>query len=216
MNKIHGRIYCVTNTITGKQYVGQTVRTLALRWRSHVHGGSPALHESIKFYGRAAFSIREIAVAESADELNRLEVKWIAKLGTLVPGGYNLQHGGQPLVGWAPEVNQRRAESVRRLWADPEVRSKQTAAIAAAFARDDVKAKVAAFKTRRVAIGAMSKGRKHSEASRLARSLRMNGKKRGPYKRHATNEQLKIRGAAVAAARARNKQAKKTASLPGQ
>lgn len=34
--KAHGYIYLVTNQVTGKEYIGQTTRTLEERWKQHV------------------------------------------------------------------------------------------------------------------------------------------------------------------------------------
>jgi predicted GIY-YIG superfamily endonuclease len=31
-----GLIYLITNTVNGKRYIGQTVRTLRQRWQQHV------------------------------------------------------------------------------------------------------------------------------------------------------------------------------------
>lgn len=89
------RIYCITNLSNGKRYIGQTTQTIRDRWAQHcTRTGCRALARAISKYGVDAFSIREIATAESQDELNRIERFWIAHLNTLSPNGYNLTDGG--------------------------------------------------------------------------------------------------------------------------
>jgi group I intron endonuclease len=96
---MYGLIYCITNAVNGKQYVGQTVRTLEQRWQFHLRAAREfsgcALHSAIRKYGIEAFAIQQIDVAESQDELNEKEIHHVARLGTLAPGGYNLTSGGK-------------------------------------------------------------------------------------------------------------------------
>lgn len=106
-------IYMLTNTIDGKRYVGQTVKTLEQRWQGHV---SAAKRDRCKMYvvnairehGAAAF---ERNVLEECDThmLNERELYWIDKLKTHVThGGYNLTLGGDVgLRGFKFSVNSR-------------------------------------------------------------------------------------------------------------
>jgi group I intron endonuclease len=93
-----GLIYCVTNSVNGKLYVGQTTLSLALRWRSHLRaaqkGSVCTLHSAIRKYGVAAFVIEQLDSADSLEELNCKEVHYINALQTLAPAGYNLTTGG--------------------------------------------------------------------------------------------------------------------------
>jgi group I intron endonuclease len=93
-------IYLIRNTVNGKAYVGQTIRTLEERWHQHKQQGihrykNDALHNALLKYGIDAF---EIAVlddsASTLDELNALEKFHIKAQGTLSPHGYNLTTGG--------------------------------------------------------------------------------------------------------------------------
>lgn len=96
-------VYVITHTDSGKQYVGCTTRTLAQRWNlppfynSHIKQkwtetqDSP-LYLAIKEYGREAFIIEELEKCENEIRYKR-EAYWIDKLGTLVPGGYNVLPG---------------------------------------------------------------------------------------------------------------------------
>lgn len=88
-------IYLVTNKINGKQYVGQTIRPLAERWRDHCRlDNENYFHRAIHKYGRENFDIKVIDTAENEAELDRKEIAWIKKLDTMVPNGYNLKPGG--------------------------------------------------------------------------------------------------------------------------
>lgn len=92
-----GIIYVITNMVNGKQYVGQTTRTLKTRWRFHLRtardGSTGALPRAIIKYGKSAFEMEQVDVAESQKGLNEREVFHVARLGTYGKG-YNLTPGG--------------------------------------------------------------------------------------------------------------------------
>lgn len=101
----YGFIYEVYCKDTGKSYVGQTKEFKARkgkpfrygiqgRWSDHISSAkcgrsTTPLAQAILQYGQQAFELKELQKA-SADELDVLEAKWIEKLGTLVPKGYNV------------------------------------------------------------------------------------------------------------------------------
>jgi group I intron endonuclease len=93
-----GLIYLVTNLINGKQYVGQTVKTLDGRWREHqnvaARGRGHLIAAAIRKYGAHNFRVTELTPAISISELNILETLYIAGLDTFSPRGYNLDSGG--------------------------------------------------------------------------------------------------------------------------
>lgn len=92
---MQGIIYLITNKITGKQYVGQTIIKLKRRWQKHCYNnGCSALYSAIKKYGENNFYIDQIDSAKNLNELNCKEIYWIKKLNTLSPNGYNLRTGG--------------------------------------------------------------------------------------------------------------------------
>ena len=96
-SKPFGFIYCVTNTISGKCYVGQTSRSIELRWRQHcvTKSQSSVLSKAIRKYGEKAFLIDELDTAESRAELNAKEVFYIKLIGARKPHiGYNIAEGG--------------------------------------------------------------------------------------------------------------------------
>ena len=88
-------IYKITNMITGKIYIGQTVMPLARRWAQHKSGKRKCpLYSSMKKHGIDNFIIEEIGRTLTTEELDRLEIKFIAQYDCLYPKGYNLATGG--------------------------------------------------------------------------------------------------------------------------
>ena len=93
-------IYKVTNTVSGKCYIGETTeKNPEERWRGHKEtikrgAGCPALRDAVKKYGIDKFTfevIRECSLEERFD----LEKKLISEYNTQVPNGYNILPGGE-------------------------------------------------------------------------------------------------------------------------
>ena len=94
-----GYIYLLTSP-SGKQYVGQTTRTVAERWKQHVsaaHSNKKSncrvLNRAIKKHGHLHFIVETLEECEDA-ELDEKEIAYIQKYKTLVPHGMNLKAGG--------------------------------------------------------------------------------------------------------------------------
>lgn len=92
-------VYCATNTVNGKQYVGQTIKTLAIRRSQHFYRArknirTNVLSNAIRKYGENSFTWKILKVCENVEELNIVEQKYITKLKTFAPNGYNLTAGG--------------------------------------------------------------------------------------------------------------------------
>lgn len=85
---MNAHIYCVTNLVNGKQYVGQTVAN-----RKVGHG--IAITDAYKKYGKEAFEYIKICSAiSSRNTLNYLEKFWISVHNSIAPNGYNIERGG--------------------------------------------------------------------------------------------------------------------------
>lgn len=104
-----GYIYIITNKITGKQYVGQTRRTITIRFNQHKTRAiskkdNMYLHIAMNKYGVENFTVKEITHIEFDDknqlikELNALEKHYIKEYSTLSPNGYNLTPGGDSIA----------------------------------------------------------------------------------------------------------------------
>lgn len=105
-------IYCHTHIATGRQYVGQTMRTMEVRWKRHVadaklgHTRSP-FHRAIAKYGPDAFLHRILETLPTVEEANAAEARWIEALGTVAPHGFNLDRGGHAVGGAHPDTRAR-------------------------------------------------------------------------------------------------------------
>lgn len=107
-----GFIYKITNAINGKIYIGQTSRTINVRWREHKSrsktGDKSYLHNAIAKYGTENF---EIEMVEECPQLllNEREIYWIDFFNSYYPNGYNLTVGG----GGNQKIDQ---EKIVQLW----------------------------------------------------------------------------------------------------
>lgn len=88
-------IYCITNIINDKQYVGQAV-IKAKRWKDHESALSVGKHNNrylqaaYNKYGVDAFIYTVLEILPTTLNLNEREQYWINKLNTVAPNGYNL------------------------------------------------------------------------------------------------------------------------------
>lgn len=154
------RIYCVTNKINGKQYVGQTVTEHSRQGHGH------AVRDAYRKYGVANFTYEPVLTGVLSSELlDYAEKFWIEVMGSMVPNGYNLEAGGKrgKIVYHAPQLGkphdaktrQKMSESQIQRWASytihPNIGKKHT---------DETRAKMSASHT----------GRKQSAEERAMRS----------------------------------------------
>lgn len=97
-----GIIYCYTNIVNGKKYIGQTVdqkhrksqhKSSAFNENSSEYN-SP-LHRSFRKYGYENFEYDILAKdIDDLDILNYLQIYYIKKFNTQIPNGYNIEQGG--------------------------------------------------------------------------------------------------------------------------
>lgn len=104
--KPYGVIYCVTNKINNKKYIGQTTTSVSRRKSSHLcHANNDSeiyFHRAIKKHGIGNFKWEIIDKAYDVDDLNEREIKWIKYYDSFY-NGYNTSIGGQTGVSDNPD-----------------------------------------------------------------------------------------------------------------
>lgn len=115
-------IYQITNTITGRSYIGMTAVPLARRWWLHQDrarkGVKTALYNSMRLHGFDVFCVTEIATLLpkfGRKALGALEQQIIAQQNSLVPNGYNMTCGGDGLLAGAGNPNNGRKASPEKI-----------------------------------------------------------------------------------------------------
>jgi len=101
--EIKGLIYKITNNINNKIYIGQTIRSFLWRYNEYKSdffnkskSNNIYLYNSFVKYGFDNFKFEIIDTANSIDELNEKEIKYIKQYKTTDRNfGYNLHDGGR-------------------------------------------------------------------------------------------------------------------------
>ena len=98
-----GIIYCYTNLINNKKYIGQTINP-ELRYSAHKSNYknpnnneyNSLLHQAFRKYGFENFKYEILAQdIEDINILNDLEIYYIKYYNTQIPNGYNIEGGGK-------------------------------------------------------------------------------------------------------------------------
>lgn len=124
-------IYCITNNLNGKKYIGQTTKAQEQRLRAHKnkarYGVKTYFYNAIRKHGEQNFTIQTLKVCENQQELDNYEKALIQEHNTINPEiGYNVHPGGAPDKGYKPTKLQasRMSISMKAKWVDPEFRKK--------------------------------------------------------------------------------------------
>lgn len=123
-----GYIYKITNNINNKVYIGQTTRTVSIRYKNHLYnaqrGRREHLYEAIRTYGGNNFSVETLAEAFSKEKLDELEIYYIAFYESRNPQkGYNIAlGGGRGLLGYNHSLESKKkiSEASKALIRTPE------------------------------------------------------------------------------------------------
>lgn len=93
---MYGIIYCATNSVNRKVYVGQTTMTLAARKSCHrINKRCRLFYRAIQKYGFEVFVWSILEEPETQELLDSREEFWIKQLKADHPeSGYNLKSGG--------------------------------------------------------------------------------------------------------------------------
>lgn len=114
-NSTKGYIYKITCKISGKSYIGKTIRRLKVRIWEHFtcKAGTTALRRAIQKYGKGVFEVQilEEHNANNLQELNNIlaerEIYFINKYNTY-EDGYNCTKGGEGRLGSHSEETKRK------------------------------------------------------------------------------------------------------------
>ena len=126
-------IYCVTNTVNGKQYIGLT-KNLSIRRSAHLKAtgkqSSKVLRSALNKYGAEAFEFAPVASCLSRADACFVERLLIKDRMAKVPNGYNLTDGGEGAGGYkqTPESIGKRVLKLRGKKRPPEATAKTAAA----------------------------------------------------------------------------------------
>ena len=94
-----GYIYCITNLINEKKYVGKTTYSVTKRFQEHCRDSKKErcerrpLYDAMNKYGIENFVVKELIECPN-DELDSYEKMYIVKLQTYGHNGYNATKGG--------------------------------------------------------------------------------------------------------------------------
>lgn len=112
---MYGIIYCATNTVNGKIYVGQTTMTLSARKACHrINKRCSLFHRAIQKYGFDRFAWSVLEECHDKTELDSREMVWVENLKSCQPEfGYNLKYGGLG-NGKHSDVTKRRLSEIAK------------------------------------------------------------------------------------------------------
>ena len=157
----------------GKGYVGITSfghRRFTMHKASARAGSRLLVHKAIRKHGEPTCSF---LFSGTIEEMAVLEVELIAELGTLMPGGYNMDPGGQHRVVSImerQEMSRRAKAQDKSHLQDPAVRARQGEAMKEVWERPGYREAVGAK------ISKANKGRKPSEETRRRQSEAAKGR----------------------------------------
>ena len=130
LQMIYHQLYLITNNITGKKYVGQTLQSNGYenRFKAHIITALKSttqrqtcyLHNSIKKYGPENFSIKLLLHNIPEEKIDFYECLWIKKLNThyIDGNGYNMTYGGNGTKGYyfTDKVKTKIGNSISNWW----------------------------------------------------------------------------------------------------
>jgi len=87
-----GYVYVIQNSQNKKIYVGQTTRTIEIRWTEHRNNKDRLLNNDIKKYSKESFTFILTKKIDD-DKLDDEETEFINEYNSLYPNGYNIIEG---------------------------------------------------------------------------------------------------------------------------
>lgn len=147
-------IYCITNLINNKKYVGQTINTnLKKRWGEHSGPSRETMmSRAIQKYGKENFYIEQIDSATTLEELNLKEILWIDYLDTYISfgKGYNVSFGGKGFGSLPEEIKKKISASKLGIPRSEETKLKMSIGNKGRKASDEVRRKMSIAQKKRI------------------------------------------------------------------
>lgn len=138
-------IYCHTNRINGKKYIGMTSQSLKNRWMyGHGYKGCTEFESAIKQFGWKEFDHEVLATGLSFETACESEKHFIEKLGSRYPDGYNLDGGGTAGRDLSTITKTRIGDQNRGRHPTEETRKKMSAARRGREFSDETRKKLSA------------------------------------------------------------------------
>jgi group I intron endonuclease len=139
-----GFIYKITNIITNKCYIGETMQKYAnRRFKAHMSairrgGGCPALRDAVKKHGEENFKFEVLLTCPDEDRF-RLEKEYIKQHNSLVPNGYNIRDAGEDSSGFkhSDETKAKISKICKETSKDPEKLAKMKIGIKAYWGKEE-------------------------------------------------------------------------------
>lgn len=102
-------VYCHTNNINGKRYIGITCQKPERRWKNGKgYINNNYFYRAIQKYGWHNFSHNVLYTDLNKEDAERIEIELIAKYGTINPNrGYNIEKGGNGTEKFTPEIKKK-------------------------------------------------------------------------------------------------------------
>lgn len=97
-------IYCITNLINSKKYIGKTTLTIQERFKEHCYNSqytqcnNRPLYNAMNKYGVENFQISLLEEVQDDSKLSEREIYWINELQTYGTNGYNATKGGDGVI----------------------------------------------------------------------------------------------------------------------
>lgn len=178
-------IYCITNIINDKQYVGQAI-IKSKRWKNHRIALQYNKHENRHLqaaynkYGAENFVFTVVQKVDWIHLLNQREQYWMDKLDCVDPKGYNLQ----PTAGSSRGF--KHTEETKLKWSAQRKGQKRSAEFAASVSAR-MTGKAISEETRRKLVES-HKGHKHSAETKAKMSEARKGNKNAAGRKQSAEE----------------------------
>lgn len=119
-------VYCHTNKITGKKYIGITSQVPERRWANgNGYKNNKYFFRAIEKYGWHNFQHEILYTNLSKNEAESLEIKLISEYETVEPSkGYNIESGGNGTEKFTDEIKKKISEALQGHKCSDETKAK--------------------------------------------------------------------------------------------